>query len=102
MKKFLLLFFSAVFCGLSSFAYDFKAGDLCYKILGESPGTVAVTYEKNYDDGIPSYYKLPANLTIPSEVVHGNETYKVTAITHDAFRSCDDLKTVFISEELNL
>ena len=78
---------------LTTKAYDFKVGGLCYNILTDS--TVAVTYLKYYFSGDNSSY-VSGDLIIPSTVAHDRTWYSVTWIGDDAFRACSGLTSVTI------
>lgn len=90
----ILAVITAMTGSLLASAYDFKVGDLCYNKYNET--TVYVTYELegNWE---PRYTNLPANLTIPATVTYQGVTYTVASIGEYAFRYCEGLTKVVIS-----
>lgn len=91
-KQLWIAMVAVVISTLSANAYDFKVGNLCYNKVNES--TVYVTYEQEQN---PRYTDLPANLTIPATVTYQGVTYTVASIGHYAFRYCEGLTKVVIS-----
>ena len=78
-----------------SFAHDFEAGGIYYKITSSSaPYTVAVTYQGT------SYYQYDNEYTgavnIPATVTYNGKTYSVTSIGDAAFSGCSGLTSVTI------
>ena len=68
-------FFLLLATFLSSYAYDFKQGNLYYKILSEEELTVATA--ENNDIRNPTY---SGDIEIPSHVTYNGKTYTVTEI----------------------
>jgi len=99
MKKLILSFILATFCGISAFASSFSAvcesgQTLYYNITSStSPYKVSVVNPSS-----ASYYSAYAtgDLTIPSSVTYSGITYSVTSIADRAFNSCSGLTSVTI------
>ena len=76
--------------------YDFKVGQLYYKITDTTNHEVAVVSENS---GYPHYnsYNEPAGaIAIPATVVNGSNTYSVTSIGDGAFAGCSGLTSINI------
>ena len=76
--------------------YDFKVGQLYYKITDTTNHEVAVVSENS---GYPHYnsYNEPAGaIAIPATVVNGSNTYSVTSIGYGAFSGCSGLTSINI------
>ncbi|MBR0073759.1 MAG: leucine-rich repeat domain-containing protein [Bacteroidales bacterium] len=71
---------------LCSFAFDFSANNIYYKITGAN--TCKVTYASL------SYNSYSGNVVVPATVVNGTTTYTVTEIDSAAFAVCSALGTV--------
>ena len=109
MKK-LLLSLLVMLCAsvaASAYTYDFKSGDLAYKINTDGTNTVSVTFEQRsqyltWSDEYgantytPAYENLPEALSIPSTVEYNGVTYTVTRIEQEAFWGCLGLKSISI------
>ena len=80
-------------CAISNlFAYDFKYGDLYYKITSSSDRTVEVTCQQSdYDN-----YNGLTSVTIPASVTYNGTTYSVTRIGNYAFIHCTSLTSITI------
>ena len=78
-----------------SFAHDFEAGGIYYKITSSSaPYTVAVTYQgTSYREYMDEY---TGSVTIPEKVTYNGKTYSVTSIGGLAFYECSSLTSVTI------
>lgn len=82
MKR-LLFLFVAILATTALWAYDFKYGDLYYKITSSSyPHTVEVTYEVAPTNN--NYHNLQT-ANIPPQVSNNGITYNVTSIGESAF-----------------
>ncbi len=90
MKKLIALF--ATLCIiLSTWAYDFKSGNIFYSIVSpNAPYTAAITFETN------SYNSYSGAVVIPSSVTFNNITYSVISIGINAFASSSTLSSVTI------
>ncbi|MGM9857413.1 MAG: leucine-rich repeat domain-containing protein [Candidatus Limisoma sp.] len=91
MKHFAKIFCFIVLLGLAnnaSFAYDFKANELCYKITSLSDRTCEVAQNT---DG-----EYTGDIVIPSTVVYEDITFSVTAIGPQAFENCTSLNSLTI------
>lgn len=87
MRKLFLLFI-ALLATTALWAYDFKSGDLYYKITNSSePYTVEVVNPNKSIDGMLPECGYPnlTNLVIPEIVSHEEITYTVTSIGEYAF-----------------
>ena len=74
--------------------YDFKVGQLYYKITDTVNRKVAVVPERF---NIPYYSDKPTGaVAIPATVVNGSNTYSVTSIGESAFESCSGLTSITI------
>ena len=74
--------------------YDFKVGQLYYKITDTVNRKVAVVPEKS---DYPYYYNKPTGaITIPATVANGGNTYSVTSIGASAFYNCSGLTSINI------
>ena len=89
----LLALILALMASVSTFAYDFSDGLLCYNILTEN--TIAVTRQSEHII-MPCYEYLPEDLVIPSEVTLQGKRYTVVSIDQWAFHGCTMLKSVII------
>ncbi len=89
MKRIFTLLFAAMLAG-QVWAYDFKAGDLCYNITSDS--TVEVTYSY---DGYGNYPTL-TTVSIPEKVIYNEIEYSVTKIGEYALRLSTLLESVNI------
>ena len=90
MKQPLLILFFIVLSTLNVGAYDFKSGDLYYKITSNSePFTVEVV---NPNDGYPDI----TTIVIPELVSHEGIIYTVTSIGERAFQSSYNLQSAII------
>ncbi len=85
MKKTITVLLLMAF-SLCSFAYDFSANNIYYKITGTN--TCKVTYASL------SYGSYSGNVTIPSTVSNGTTTYTVTEIDSAAFALSTSLTSV--------
>ncbi|MGM9825551.1 MAG: leucine-rich repeat domain-containing protein [Paludibacteraceae bacterium] len=95
MKKHLLSLLVLIMTTLSTHAYDFKSGDLCYNITTDS--TVEVTYQSWIEGpGNATYVGLPNTISIPETVSDNAITYTVTRIGSKAFWCCSYLTSVTI------
>lgn len=83
---------------ISSKAYDFMEGGLCYNINNDGL-SVTLTYETN---GFISYRSLEGDLVIPEEVINNGITYSVTSIGDSAFMNCMNLTSVTIPNSVTL
>ena len=94
-KRTIFLLLGILLISLSTFAYDFKSGDLCYNITSDT--TVAVTYQ---DYLSTTNYQGLAKAIIPETVTYNNTTYSVTSIGDYAFRNCSGLTEFTIPENI--
>ena len=93
MKK-IFMFLLAITTSSALWAYDFKSGNLYFRITSNNePYTVAVTYT-NYQHST-NYYNL-VSAEIPSSVTYNRITYDVTTIDAYAFYGCTTLTSVSI------
>ena len=75
-------------------AYDFKVGQLYYKVTDAAKREVAVVSENS---SYPYYNNAPTGtITIPATVANGGNTYSVTSIGKEAFRDCSGLTSIKI------
>ncbi len=83
MKKHLILC-AIVLCSTSLFAQDFKVDGIYYNFLGgDSVEVASCDHSQNY-------------VTIPDTVSYNNNTYRITSIGEDAFRSHSNLFAITI------
>ena len=74
--------------------YDFKVGQLYYKITDVTNHEVAVVLEYSNP---PYYNNAPSGvINIPATVVNGSNTYSVTSIGVMAFYNCSGLTSITI------
>ena len=74
--------------------YDFKVGQLYYKITDATKREVAVVRENSSS---PYYNNAPTGaITIPATVANGGNTYSVTSIGWGAFYKCSGLTSINI------
>lgn len=78
-------------------AHDFYEKGFYWKILSESPKTVAVTYE---GDKYDSYTEYSGQKEIPANVTYNGVTYTVKEINNLAFRDCKKLTNIIIPESV--
>lgn len=102
MKKILFLFTALLLAAPSAFAYDFSAvapsGQTLYYLLDCTNLTATVVPE---NASYPYYTTSPTgDLTIPSSIEYGNNTYTVTTIGENAFRYCNYLTSVTIPNSI--
>ena len=76
--------------------YDFKVGQLYYKITDTTNHEVAVVSENSDYPYYNSYNKPTGAVTIPATVVNGSNTYSVTSIGKYAFSDCSGLTSINI------
>ena len=95
MKKLTILLLSALCTAVTTFAYDFQSGDLCYNITSDT--TVEVTYQVELSK---ANYQGLANTTIPATITYNNTTYSVTSIGGYAFCGCISLTSITIPESV--
>ena len=94
MMKRLLSLFVAILATTALWAYDFKYGDLYYKITSSSyPHTVEVTYEVAPTNN--NYHNLQT-ANIPPQVSNNGITYNVTSIGESAFDDYDFLTSIVV------
>ncbi len=74
----------------SAYDYDFKDGQLCYKITSTNPPTVMVTNEQSVSGSSPRYVLLYDVVDIPEVAVYNGVRYTVTAINTKAIAYCRD------------
>ena len=75
-------------------AYDFKVGQLYYKVTDAANRKVAVVPENSsypYNNNCPT-----GAITIPATVVNGGNTYSVTSVGVGAFYRCTKLAAINI------
>ena len=74
--------------------YDFKVGQLYYKITDATKREVAVVPENS---SYPYYNNAPTGaITIPATVANGGNTYSITSIGEYAFYGCRGLTSITI------
>ena len=73
-------------------AHDFEQDGIYYKILASDQ--VGVAANDSLGNELKGTYS--GDLVIPASIVHDGATYRVTAITEDAFFKCIDLRSVAI------
>lgn len=96
MKKILLSIF--LFCAFSSFSQiTFEEGGLWYMEDLSDPSQLAAVVVPKPVSMDPNKSAYEGNITIPSEIEHDLDTYKVTSIAKNAFNS-DEIKSLEISE----
>ena len=84
-----MLLLAALCTAATTLAYDFKSGDLYYKIT--SGTTVEVTCQS-----LSTNYQGLTTAIIPSSVTYNGTTYSVTSIGYYAFRGCSSLTSLTI------
>lgn len=70
---------------------DFSSGKLNYKITGKNTCTVT---------GLSSKGNNAKSCTIPSTVKCNGKTYKVTNVANNAFKNCNNLKSITCNKSL--
>lgn len=85
---------AALACALGASGYDFVLDNVCYDITGSN--TVAVARRSQYGGG------YTGELTIPATVTYSGNTYTVTSVGRDAFRSCKSLTSVQLPSTIEL
>lgn len=78
--------------------YDFEVGGIYYKITDLNTAAVVYLFSDNNGSPVSCY---SGNVTIPSTVTHGGNTYQVTAIGYCAFYNCPGLTKVTIPNSVN-
>ena len=69
----------------------FTVGKLCYKVGSNNTCSVV---------GLSNKGQNSTSCTIPSTVTCNGTTYKVTNISKNAFNDCDNIKSVFVSNNV--
>ena len=78
--------------------YDFKVGQLYYKITDTTNRKVAVVPENS---SYPYYNNAPTGaITIPATVANGGNTYSITSIGEYAFYGCRGLNSITITNSV--
>ena len=78
--------------------YDFKVGQLYYKITDTTNRKVAVVPENS---SYPYYNNAPTGaITIPATVANGGNTYSITSIGEYAFYGCRGLTSITITNSI--
>lgn len=77
-----------------TWAYNFKAGDLCYNITDKDTKTLKVTYEQESLEN--NYNYLSGVVTIPATITYNGADYSVTSIGEFAFYNCSALTQITI------
>ena len=96
MKKILIILL-LFFASITTWAYDFQSGDLCYNITSDTvPYTVEITHRLASSGG---YYFT--TVSIPSKVNYDGKTYDVTSIGDSAFYRCTSLQYISIPNTIN-
>ena len=99
MKKILIILL-LFFASITTWAYDFKSGTLCYNITSNTaPYTVEVTYESSNSGNNPTYINL-TNVNIPQTVSYSGKQYAVTSIGDWAFSDCTSLTYINIPKSV--
>ena len=86
MKKLITLFLALGF-GISSWAYDFRFGELLYNIVSSEDKTVEVTYYAKPSTNVRNYTDLKDTLIIPEYVTYSGKEYHVIGIGEYALAS---------------
>ena len=90
MRKILLLF-TALLLSAAAMAHDVEIDGIYYN-LDEENKIAEVTYKgERFDDYSNEYI---GSITIPSSINYNNDTYSVTSIGKEAFRSCTELTMI--------
>ena len=90
MRKILLLF-NALLLTATAMAHDVEIDGIYYN-LDEENKIAEVTYKgERFDDYSNEYI---GSITIPSSINYNNDTYSVTSIGKEAFRSCTELTMI--------
>ena len=96
MKKFYISLVAMMIAAFSNTisAEDFWYNGIAYKILNEALHTVEVTKPTG------GYTSLGGPVTIPANVYNNNNTYVVTQIGTNAFKSCEAITSVTFAKTL--
>ena len=90
MRKILLLF-TALLLSVTAMAHDVEIDGIYYN-LDEENKIAEVTYKgERFDDYSNEYI---GSITIPSSINYNNDTYSVTSIGKEAFKSCTELTMI--------
>ena len=92
--KSILATLAMLLCAISASAEEFSADGIYYNITDSEKLTVAVTYRGSSSNSHRNEYT--GSVVIPETVTYNNQTYSVTSIGKDAFRSCSSLASVTI------
>ena len=96
MKKILIILL-LFFASITTWAYEFQSGDLCYNITSDTvPYTVEITHRLA---SLGGYYFT--TVSIPSKVNYDGKTYNVTSIGDSAFYGCTSLQYISIPNTIN-
>ena len=94
MKR-ILFFLLALLPAMGLYAYDFKYGDLYYRITSDS--TIEVTYPNG---GSEKNYQGLTSISIPEVVTYNSITYNVINISGNAFKGCASLTSITIPNSI--
>ena len=81
-------------CSTVATAHDFQIGGIFYNITSSTEKTVSVTFRGYSFDTYSNEYT--GDVTVPSTVAYNGNTYSVTRIGNEAFRSCSGLTSIEI------
>ncbi|MBP5366751.1 MAG: leucine-rich repeat domain-containing protein [Bacteroidales bacterium] len=97
MKKRILLFMGLVLAA-KCWAYDFKSGDLCYRITSKTaPLTVEVTEEAK---GKKDNYATLTTVVVPETVTNNGKKYTVTGIGNGAFLGAKSMTSISLPKTI--
>lgn len=88
-----LMLIAVLLTGSQAFAHDFEVDGIYYNITSASDLTVEVTFKGNSSS---SYIEYSGYKKIPEKLVYNGDTYSVTSIGEETFRSCSGLTSVTI------
>ena len=101
MKKQISTLAITLITAISTWAYDFKVGELCYNITNYNE--VEVTYEQTLDswNEVPTYSSLSGSINIPREVNYNGSNYTVTNIGSFSFSYCTSITEIILPNSIN-
>lgn len=103
MKKFrqLAALVVVLLCSITSYAQSVEVNGIYYYLYEKWNGEKNEYVASVTNDGSANYNCYSGDVVIPETVTHNDRTYTVTAIGHEAFKSCPNLASISIPNTIN-